>query len=119
MALKLKPGWPDCMNNLASLIATHPEIRNRNTDEAIQFATLACKSTGYRNPVYVATLAAAYAAAGRFSEAVDTAKKALSIADATNQTQLKNTIMYHLSFYTQGRPYVDSSFESPPDANKR
>jgi len=38
----------------------------------------------------VGALAAAFASGGRFSEAVDTAKKAIELANAANRPQIKN-----------------------------
>ena len=43
-------------------------------------AEQACALTGRRNPVFLNTLAAAYAEAGRFPEAIRTAQEALSRA---------------------------------------
>jgi len=106
IALRLYPNWPDCMNNLASIIATYPQLKDRNVDEAIDLALRACSATEYKNPVYVGTLAAAYAAAGRFLEAIDTANMALSLADVAGQPQLKKVIERHLSFYVQGKAYT-------------
>jgi Flp pilus assembly protein TadD len=117
-ALSFKPDWPDCMNNLALLISIYPQIKNRDTNEAVSLASRACQLTNYKDPVFLCTLAAAYASAGRFSEAVDTANKALYLADVTNQSQIRNAIQYHLSFYKQGKPYIEPSSKPLPDSNK-
>jgi len=116
--LRLRPDWPDCINNLALLIATRPDIRNRDTNEAVRLARGACEFTNNKKPAYLGTLAAAYAAAGRFDEAVATTNKAMDLADATNQPQIKNVVKYHLSFYKQGKPYIEPAPKSPPDPNK-
>jgi Flp pilus assembly protein TadD len=100
------------------LIATHPEIKNRDTNEAIHLAGRACELTNYKDPAFLGTLAAAYASAGRFSEAVDMADKALNLAEAANQTQIKNIIQYHLSFYKQGKPYIEPPTKPLPDSGK-
>jgi Flp pilus assembly protein TadD len=107
-AIRLKSDWPEPMSNLAMLIASHPEIKNRDTDEAIRLASAACELTKYHDPVMVGTLAAAYASAGRFAEAVDTARKAISIADTQNKPQLKNVLEHHLSLYMHSQPYVEA-----------
>jgi len=117
-ALQLKPDWPEPMGNLAFLIATHPEIKGRDINEAIYLADRACMITNYKNPSYLDTLAAAYASAGRFTEAVDTAQKAITLADDANQPQIKDIIQYHLTFYTQGIPYIESVQKTLPDSNK-
>jgi tetratricopeptide (TPR) repeat protein len=112
-AHRLKPDWPEPINGLASLTATHPELKNRDVNEAVSLGRRACELTNYKNPVFLGTLAAAYASAGRFSEAIETANTALSFADA-NQAQIKNIIRRQLTLYTQGKPYVE-----PPAAPNR
>jgi protein O-mannosyl-transferase len=114
-ALRLRGDWADCMCSLALLIATHPELSTRDVNEAVRLASRACELAGYRNPTFMGAMAAAYAAAGRFTEAVATARKGVSLAEAANQPQVKAILQYHLSFYEQGKPYV----ASPIDPGKR
>jgi Flp pilus assembly protein TadD len=116
--IQIAPDMPSSMNDLALLIATHPEIKNRDVNEAIRLARRACELTNYHNPAMLGTLAAAYAAAARFSEAVDTARKAIAIADSANQPQIKNIIQYHLTFYAQGKPYIEPAAAPFSDAQK-
>jgi Flp pilus assembly protein TadD len=113
-AVKFKPDWPAAMANLALLIATAPNLKDRNVNEAIELAERACKLTNYKDPTFVGALAAAYACAGRFSEAVDTARKAASLAEAAGQPQIKNVIIRQLAFYTQGKPYIEPTSKSSP-----
>jgi tetratricopeptide (TPR) repeat protein len=117
-AVRLKPDWPAPMNDLAWFTATHPELKGRDVNEAISLARRACQLTNYKNPSLMGTLAAAYASAGKFTEAIDTAKTAINLADAANQPQIKNIIQYHLSFYTQGKPYIEPPPKPLPDSNK-
>ncbi len=117
-AVRLKPDWPAPMNDLAWFTATHPELKGRDVNEAISLACNACQLTNYKNPTLLGTLAAAYASAGRFPEAIDTAKNAMALADTANQPQIKNIIQYHLTFYTQGIPYIESVQKPLPDSNK-
>ena len=107
-AVKLRPGWFVPVKYLAWYIATHPEIKDRNVNEAISLADYACKLTNYKDPSIVGILAAAYASAGRFPEAIETAKRAIAIADAVNQPQIKNIIQNHLDLYAQGKPYIET-----------
>jgi tetratricopeptide (TPR) repeat protein len=102
-----KPDWPDPMRNLALLMATHPEIKIRDVNEALRLALRACELTNNNDPIFLGSLAAAYGAAGRFPEAVDTAQKAVKFAEAANQPQIKKVIEHHLSFYRQGKPYIE------------
>jgi tetratricopeptide (TPR) repeat protein len=114
VAMRIKPDWPSPMNNLAWLIATDSRIANPDRDGAIRLARRACEITDYQNPDCLDTLAAAYASAGRFSEAVDTANMALRLAETGNRSELRKMIEYHLSLYRQGKPYI----EPVQEANK-
>ena len=80
--------------------------------DAIKFAKKACELTKYKQPEVLDTLAAAYASAGRFSEAVTTAEKALQLAQASQQDKLIVGIQKHLKLYKAEQPYI----EPPPGA---
>jgi Flp pilus assembly protein TadD len=87
-ALQIDPDFLMGLNNLAWLRATAPEARFRDGTEAVRLAEKACHLTDYQLTVYVGTLAAAYAEAGRFEDAVKTAQKAVALA-----TTEKNSVM--------------------------
>ena len=73
------------MNCLAWVLATCPEASVRNGAEAVELARRAVKLSDGREPAILGTLAAAYAEAGRFPEAVQTARKALELATQQNK----------------------------------
>ncbi len=110
-ALRLKPGWVSLINNLAWLLATHKQTEFRNPEEAVRLAERACELTNYEEPGVLDTLAAAYATAARFPEAVATAEKALGLAQSSGQNQLKEEIQNHLRLYKAGQPYIEPSPE--------
>jgi tetratricopeptide (TPR) repeat protein len=56
----------------------------------------------------VDTLAVAYAAAGRFNEAIAAAERAVELARAAEQPQLAKKIEARLELYRAGRPYHQS-----------
>jgi tetratricopeptide (TPR) repeat protein len=105
-AVRLKTGWLEPEGILAWLIAAHPEIKDRDVNEAIRLAGHTCELTNYRDPLRLATLAAAYAAAGRFPEAVETAQKALNLVGPNNK-DLRRTIQGHLDLYKASKPYIE------------
>jgi tetratricopeptide (TPR) repeat protein len=104
-ALRWKPDWVEAMNNLAWMLATHEKKEIRNGAEAVRLATRACELTGYKNARVVGTLDAAYAEAGRFAEAIDTARRGCALALAAGENELADAARARLELYQAGKPY--------------
>lgn len=104
-ALRQEPGSVAALNNLACLLATTPDPALRDGAEAVKLAERACALTAYRNTVMVTTLAAAYAEAGRFEEAIATAQKACALAARNGETVLLARNRQLLEFYRRHEPY--------------
>jgi len=104
-ALQIEPANPRIQNNLAWLLATCPQASLRNGDKAVELARQANDLTGGENPIILHTLAAAYAEAGRFSEAVETAQRALHLAGAQSNTTLAGQLQYEMKLYQAGSPF--------------
>jgi Flp pilus assembly protein TadD len=100
-----KSDQPEALNNLAWLLATSPDSAVRNGTDAVRFAEQGCRLTGYQRAPMVATLAAAYAEAGRFTEAVATAQRAIALARAGGDTRFAGMVEQLLRLYQAGRPY--------------
>jgi len=75
-----KPELDSALNNLAWLLASSSQPGVRNGAEAVQLAERACELSQERVTVYIGTLAAAYAEAGRFEEAIAAANRAIRCA---------------------------------------
>jgi protein O-mannosyl-transferase len=104
-AEQLNPNDTVSLNNMAWLLATMDNSSAQNTNKAIYYANRACTLTAYNNSDYLDTLAAAYAAAGKFNDAITTAEKALSIAKTTGRENTVLEIRKRLEFYRAGKPY--------------
>ncbi len=104
-ALRAEPGLAAAANNLAWILATHPDPAFRNGAEAVRIAEQACAGVGFSNAQCLDTLAAAYAEAGRFKDAVETARKALSLPANPPGRVDANAIAQRLTLYEAGRPY--------------
>jgi len=104
----LKPDMPDMLNNLAWLLATSADDTLRDGKEAVECAEHACTLTMNKQTGYIGTLAAAYAEAGRFPEAVDTAKRAIGMQNANGETQFAAMSSQLLQLYSVGRPFHTS-----------
>jgi tetratricopeptide (TPR) repeat protein len=107
-ALKTLPDFPEALNNLAWILAANADAQVRNGREAVDLAQRACKLTEYKQAVMVGTLAAAYAEAGRFTEAVAMAEKAMTLADQANQIELAARNRTLLELYRSGQPARDT-----------
>jgi tetratricopeptide (TPR) repeat protein len=102
--LQIKPANPRALNNLAWLLAASPEASLRNGNRAVELARQANALPGGENPIFLHTLAAAFAEAGRFSEAVETAQRALRMAGAQSNTGLAGQLQFELKLYQAGSP---------------
>lgn len=78
-AVRLKPDWAPAMADLAWLLATAPEAKRRDADQAIRLAERAAELTGRRDAQTLDVLAAAYASAGLFERAVEVTGAALRL----------------------------------------
>ncbi|MCA9249585.1 MAG: tetratricopeptide repeat protein [Phycisphaerales bacterium] len=83
--LELDPANPGALNSVAWILASNSDESIRDADEAILLATKAAERTNYRQPQVLDTLATAYAAKGRFDDAVMMIRKALELAEAQGQ----------------------------------
>ncbi len=108
LALASAPDLVPALNNLAWLLATDLATTNRNGAEAVRLAERACALTGYQTPVLIGTLAAAYAEAGRFKEAIETAQQACVLAQTSGQTDVAERNRQLLELYQSGRAYHQS-----------
>ncbi len=111
-ALELDDQLSPACNNLAWMLASHPDPQIRNGRLAVELAERACRLTGNEQPFFLGTLAAAYAEAGRFSDAIATAEKARDLARKAGLKSVVERNEQLLELYRTGRPYHE-----PADAN--
>jgi spermidine synthase len=98
-ALRIKPDLVEAQDNLAWLLATLPLSQGGDPVRAVRLAHRACELTGYRVAAHLNTLATAYAAAGQFTDAVDTAQEAIDLARSDGQLRLVSEIGARLQSY--------------------
>ncbi len=106
-AVQTKPDSADAFNNLAWILATTEDTEIRNPADAVRFALRACELTEYNRADFLDTLAAAYAAVGRFSKAIETAQKAITLAASAGEKELSGKIRNHLQLYKTGQCYSE------------
>jgi tetratricopeptide (TPR) repeat protein len=103
--LALDPNNVDTLNNVAWLMATVSEVSVQDANKAIELSERACELTKYKKPGPLDTLAAAYAAAGRFDDAMTTAQQAIDAAKAGGREGLADEIQNRMKLYQAGRRY--------------
>ncbi len=110
--LHLTPENADALNNLAWIRAANANPAFRDGREAVQLAQKACELTRYRRPIFIGTLAAAYAEAGRYQDAVNAAQKArdLFLAEGKQDSADQNAGL--MALYQKG-----SAYHEPPSTN--
>jgi protein O-mannosyl-transferase len=106
-ALQISPENLAALSNLAWLLATSSDPTLRNGSEAVQLAERAdsASSRNDNHPTVLRILAAAYAEAGQFAEAKETAQHALQAAKIQGNTSLADALQGELALYDLGLPY--------------
>jgi tetratricopeptide (TPR) repeat protein len=103
--LELDPRHVTAHNNLAWLLATCPESSSRDGKKAVELAQQAVQLSGGNSPEILDTLAAAYAEAGQFPKAIETARRALDLSVAQNHKPLAEVIQNQLRLFEANSPY--------------
>lgn len=103
-ALRINPNMTQTLYNLSWIEATCENENFRNSIEAVELAEKLCDLTSYSQPLALDALAAAYAEAGRFDEAVATAQKALNLALEHSPKELALNLKKRLCLYRTGSP---------------
>lgn len=103
---------PEILNNLAWSFATCPDASLRDGKRAVQLAAHACELTQYKRTVFLGTLAAAYAEAGRFEEAIATGQKACMLASELGETDLLKRNQELVTLYQSHQPYHEPPAKS-------
>jgi protein O-mannosyl-transferase len=88
-ALQKNPDFPEALQHLAWIAATDAKPELRNGGQAVELAAHACELTGEKRPGMLLTLAAAYAEAGRFGDALATLGKADALVTVQGQHGLE------------------------------
>ncbi len=121
-ALGVRPDFVPALIGLAYLRATCPEDAWRHGAEAVEKAARAVALEDGRNPFALDTLAAAYAEAGRFPEAISTAQRAIGLLERSAvPPEVIADCRQRLALYSTGRPYRSDAGlrpNTPPAAAK-
>ncbi len=105
-ALELNPNLAPAMNSLAWDLATMPSASLRNGPRAVELAERAL-AFNKREPGFLDTLAAAYAEAGRFADAVRSQETAIELLlqAGTVPAPVIEDFQSRLQLYQNNRPF--------------
>jgi len=109
IALRSEPDSAIALNNLAWLLAAAPDDSLHDGGKAVELALKANEVSSSGNPYFVRTLAAAYAEAGRFDEAVKTAQEASELASAQGQHAFAVQIHEETDLFRRHLPLRDKT----------
>jgi protein O-mannosyl-transferase len=104
--MTLSPEWSVPLAGLSWVFSSHPDGSVRRPGEAIELAERALKLVNGNEVVVRDALAAAYASAGRFEEAVAHAALAADLARGDGAGDLASQIEARLAVYRRGRAFV-------------
>jgi tetratricopeptide (TPR) repeat protein len=99
------PDSPVLLNEIAWLRATAPASDLRNGAEAVRLADRACFIAGDKQPMLIATLAAAYAEVGKFPEAITAAREAIFLARSNGDAKMAEFAENLLTAFQSNQPY--------------
>jgi tetratricopeptide (TPR) repeat protein len=103
-ALEADPRDVDAMGRIAWIRATHADPARRDAAEAVGLAERARGVAGEKNAVVHDILAAAYAEAGRFEDAVRACEKAVELAQGAGEEKDAARFREHLDLFRAGKP---------------
>lgn len=102
-AVRLTPRDASAHNNRAWLLATCPDDIQRDSAQALNAAKTACKLSNYKQPIFLDTLAAAYAAAGDFKSAAKWQAQAMK--QMPHDEDFQREARERLEMYSAGSGY--------------
>ncbi|HEY2342917.1 MAG TPA: tetratricopeptide repeat protein [Chthoniobacteraceae bacterium] len=103
-AVELDANNLEALNSLAMLLATSSDASARNGAKAVEYAERLERLDGGKNPILLSTLAAAYAEAGKFPEAVKAQERALQVPGVGIHVKFNETLQSRLKMYQAGTP---------------
>jgi tetratricopeptide (TPR) repeat protein len=109
MALQQYPDFPEALQHRAWIAATDGRPELRNGALAVELAARACELTAQKSPSMLLTLAAAYAEAGRFGDALAAVGKAEELARRQGPKALETEAGSLRAAFAAGRPFRSQS----------
>lgn len=106
IAVGMAPDDTGSLTGLAWVLAVHPDEATRDPKNALRLARRASRLAREPDATTLDALAAAYASAGRFDDAVETAEKALARARTEGDGERARAVAERLELYRNETPYL-------------
>jgi protein O-mannosyl-transferase len=106
--LKITPNNVAAQSGLAWTLATAPDPALRNGAEALTISQHLSQTTGASNPLLLRVLAAAYAEAGRFREAIETTERGIALATSQHRADVAALLQGDLKLLQSAQPLRDA-----------
>lgn len=106
-ALKQKPDFLAALAQLSWLLSSRPSAEFHNSAEAVELALKADELTRHQAPNVLVVLDVAYAAAGRFDDAIKTAEKLVKMATDNNLREIATKATARIELYKAGKPFQE------------
>jgi len=103
--LDAQPNNLGAANNIAWALAMLADSNPAEIEEAIRLAESTCQKTRYQIPSTIDTLGVAYAAAGRYAEAIASTETAAAMARNQGKTEQADAMLERVSLYRKGKRY--------------
>ena len=107
-SLEIQPDRSHVARNLTWLLAACRDATVRSAEEAVRWGERNVEMTERKDPTILDSLAAAYAEAGRWDEAMTTAREAIAVASSSGnsgQAMLISRISSRVQLYEKRQPY--------------
>jgi protein O-mannosyl-transferase len=106
--LEIDPNNVAAQSGLAWTLATAPDPTLRNGAEALAISQGLSQTTEASNPMILRVLAAAYAEAGRFPEAIETTERGIAFATSQYRSDLAALLQSDLKLLQSAQPLRDA-----------
>jgi tetratricopeptide (TPR) repeat protein len=103
IALSLRDDNVQALAGLAWIRATTSDPSLRNAAEAVRLAERADKATSHQDVTAIDALGAAYAAAGRYEDALRAAREGLALASASGKSAVAAQFRQRVELYQKGQ----------------
>jgi tetratricopeptide (TPR) repeat protein len=103
--LRQNPGSTAAANNLAWILATHPDKGIRDPSTALSLAQRASEASNHQDPAFLDTLAVASAATGDFANAISYSTQAIQLYEARRNPAAAG-VRERLELYKLRKPYL-------------